>query len=101
MPHSAVLISRYIAHWIKHGSPPYELIEADPTRFGVWTDRVFAAAKGRESYGMNTAVLWPKEERFAGRPTSRANRKLMDLLKNEGAEFTFKSGWEASVFIMK
>ena len=81
---------------MKNGSPPYELLEADPARFGSWTDRTYTLAKARETYGMNTSLMWSKEERFAGRPTSRANREMMQLLKEQGAEFGFKSGFEAS-----
>ena len=59
---------KYIADWIVDGEPPYDLIELDPGRYGNWTTRDYVMAKCRESYGMNNAIGFPKEERWAGRP---------------------------------
>ena len=56
-----------------NGEPDYDLIECDPDRYSTWTDRKFLMAKARESYGMNTAPAFPKEERWAGRPTARVS----------------------------
>ena len=50
----------------------------------------FTVAKTRESYGMNTALSYPHEERTAGRPTSRP-RPLYDLLGN-GLNSIFAKG---------
>lgn len=40
---------------------------------------------------MNNLIGYPKEERFAGRPTARAG-PLYDRLSKRGAEFGFHSG---------
>ena len=56
-----------------NGEPDYDLIECDPDRYSTWTDRKFLMEKARESYGMNTAPAFPKEERWAGRPTKRVS----------------------------
>ena len=85
---------RYLSEWILNGEPTYDLIELDPDRFGHWTDPDFTLAKVRESYGMNNAVSFPREERPAGRPTVRRRAALYDRLRRRGAEFGFHSGWE-------
>ena len=66
-------VGRYLADWIATGEPPYDLIEIDPDRYGAWTDRAYTFSKARESYGLNNLVGYPREERFAGRPTRRVS----------------------------
>ena len=83
---------RYLANWIINGEPPYQLIEVDPVRYGKWTTRTYTAVKARESYGMNTALGYPKEERPVGRPARVSG--AYDAMKCRGAEFGFHSGWE-------
>lgn len=53
--------------------------------------RGYVLEKARESYGMNNAVGYPKEERWAGRPTSRISGIYETLLKR-GAEMGFHAG---------
>jgi len=77
-----------------NGEPTYDLTEADPDRFGRWTDAEFTLAKVRECYGMNNAVTYPREERPAGRPCVRRCGTLYDRQRQRGAEFGFHSGWE-------
>lgn len=84
---------RYLSDWIIDGEPPYDLIEIDPNRYGKWTTRDYVFRKARESYGLNNAVGYPKEERWAGRPTSRVSG-IYEILKQKGAEMGFHSGWE-------
>ena len=59
-------IGKFLADWIQQGEPPYDLIELDPVRYSAWTTDQYSLAKCRESYGMNTALGYPREERFAG-----------------------------------
>ena len=59
-------MGKFLADWIQQGEPPYDLIELDPVRYGSWTTDEYSLAKCRESYGMNTAIGFPREERFAG-----------------------------------
>uniref|UniRef100_A0A1I8IES6 Dimethylglycine dehydrogenase n=1 Tax=Macrostomum lignano TaxID=282301 RepID=A0A1I8IES6_9PLAT len=89
-------VGKYVADWIRTGEPPYDLIELDANRYGCGADRSYTHAKSRETYGLNNAVGYPKEERFAGRPTKRAAQTsaLYDELKSAGAEFGFHNGWE-------
>ena len=90
-------VGRFLADWICDGEPPYELSEFDPGRFGSWTTLDFSLAKTRESYGLNTALGVPHEERFAGRPTSRP-RPLYSLLTTAGAHMGFSAGWEVPLW---
>ncbi|XP_072166701.1 dimethylglycine dehydrogenase, mitochondrial-like [Diadema setosum] len=86
-------VGRYLKDWIMDGEPPYDLIEADPDRYGKWCTLDYQRVKVSESYGMNNAVAFPKEERFAGRPTSRMSGAY-GLMKERGAQFGFHAGWE-------
>ncbi|KAK4816420.1 hypothetical protein QYF61_016856 [Mycteria americana] len=85
-------IGKYLSDWILEGEPPFDLIELDPNRYGKWTTTEYTAAKARESYGFNNIVGYPKEERFAGRPTERTSG-LYDLLKSK-CSMGFHAGWE-------
>lgn len=86
-------IGKFLADWILDGQPPLELNECDPGRFNKWADNTFVMAKARESYGMNNAITYPHEERFAGRPTSRLSG-AHELLEKRGARMHIHSGWE-------
>uniref|UniRef100_UPI0037E72A67 dimethylglycine dehydrogenase, mitochondrial n=1 Tax=Semicossyphus pulcher TaxID=241346 RepID=UPI0037E72A67 len=85
-------MGKFLSDWIRNGEPPYDLVECDPNRYGKWTDVPFMCAKARESYGFNNVVGYPKEERFAGRPTSRTSG-VYELLKDKGS-MGFHAGWE-------
>ncbi|XP_043562825.1 dimethylglycine dehydrogenase, mitochondrial isoform X1 [Chiloscyllium plagiosum] len=85
-------IGKYLSDWIMDGEPDFDLIELDPNRFGKWTTTKFSLAKARESYGFNNAVGYPKEERFAGRPTERVSG-IYETLKTKGS-MGFHAGWE-------
>ncbi|XP_041706572.1 dimethylglycine dehydrogenase, mitochondrial isoform X2 [Coregonus clupeaformis] len=85
-------IGKFLSDWIVTGEPPYDLIECDPNRYGKWTTVPYMCAKARESYGFNNVVGYPKEERFAGRPTHRTSG-VYELLKGK-ASMGFHAGWE-------
>ncbi|XP_019728556.1 dimethylglycine dehydrogenase, mitochondrial [Hippocampus comes] len=85
-------VGKFLSDWIRNGEPPYDLIECDPNRYGSWVDVPFLCAKARESYGFNNVVGYPKEERFAGRPTYRRSG-VYDLLKDKSS-MGFHAGWE-------
>lgn len=53
--------------------------------------RSYHLAKVRETYGMNNAVAYPKEVRFAGRPTCRTT-PIYDTQKSSGAQFSISAG---------
>ncbi|XP_064474699.1 dimethylglycine dehydrogenase, mitochondrial-like isoform X2 [Ornithodoros turicata] len=84
---------RYLAEWIVNREPPYDLIETDPGRFGKWTTRSYLFTKASETYGMNNSYGYPKEERWAGRPTERVSG-VYEQLVERGAQMGFHAGWE-------
>ncbi|XP_059214556.1 dimethylglycine dehydrogenase, mitochondrial [Centropristis striata] len=92
-------IGKFLSDWIRTGEPPYDLIECDPNRYGKWADVPFLCAKARESYGFNNVVGYPKEERFAGRPTYRKSG-VYELLKDKGS-MGFHAGWEQPHYFYK
>uniref|UniRef100_A0A671VL42 Dimethylglycine dehydrogenase, mitochondrial n=1 Tax=Sparus aurata TaxID=8175 RepID=A0A671VL42_SPAAU len=84
-------IGKFLSDWIRNGEPPYDLIECDPNRYGRWADVPFMCN--------NTLLIhrpiklgYPKEERFAGRPTYRLSG-VYELL-NDKASMGFHAGWE-------
>ncbi|XP_036770038.2 dimethylglycine dehydrogenase, mitochondrial isoform X1 [Manis pentadactyla] len=85
-------VGKYLSDWILHGEPPFDLIELDPSRYGKWTTTQYTEAKARESYGFNNIVGYPKEERFAGRPTQRVSG-LYKTLESK-CSMGFHAGWE-------
>ncbi|KTG47074.1 hypothetical protein cypCar_00030662 [Cyprinus carpio] len=85
-------VGRFLSDWIMSGEPPYDLIECDPNRYAHWTSVPYLCAKARESYGFNNVVGYPKEERFAGRPTDRVSG-VYELLKDR-CSMGFHAGWE-------
>ncbi|KAM4709681.1 dimethylglycine dehydrogenase, mitochondrial [Discoglossus pictus] len=85
-------IGKFLSDWIMDGEPPFDLIELDPNRYGKWTTAQYTALKARESYGLNNIVGYPKEERFAGRPTERVSG-VYDVLKTK-CSMGFHAGWE-------
>ncbi|CAG0897673.1 unnamed protein product [Darwinula stevensoni] len=93
-------MGKYLADWMIHGEPPYDLIEVDPLRYGKWTDNDFLFAKARESYGLNNSPTYPKEERFAGRPTQRVSG-IHSATKQRGAFMHFAAGWEVPAWFAK
>ncbi|GIY75438.1 dimethylglycine dehydrogenase, mitochondrial [Caerostris darwini] len=91
---------KYLASWIKNGEPPFDLNEADPNRFGKWTSKEYIFEKAAETYGMNNNYTYPKEERFAGRPTARVSGAYRAMLER-GAEMGFHAGWEQPAWFSK
>lgn len=92
-------VGKFLSDWIISGEPAYDLIECDPNRYGKWTTVPFMCAKARESYGFNNVVGYPKEERFAGRPTSRVSG-LYNQLKDK-CSMGFHAGWEQPHYFYK
>lgn len=55
----------------------------------MFRDYVFK--KCAETYGMNNSYTYPKEERWAGRPTSRVSGAYHEMV-GRGAEMGFHAG---------
>lgn len=92
-------VGKYLSDWIQNGEPPFDLIEFDPARYGNWTNKDYVFTKCRESYGLNNLIMYPKEERYGGRPMRTS--PLYESLKEAGAQFTFSAGWEVPKWYAK
>ena len=90
-------VGKYLSDWIINGEPSYDLLECDPNRYASWTDQSYTFAKCREVYGLNNLIGHPKEERMAGRPTTRIN-SIYKTLQDHGAHMGFHAGkWSLSL----
>ena len=86
-------IGKVMADWIVHGEPEYDVWEMDIRRFGrQYRSRAYARERAYEIYSTYYDIHYPGEEREAGRPLKTA--PTYALLRELGAEFGEKSGWE-------
>ncbi|MEE8499058.1 MAG: FAD-dependent oxidoreductase, partial [Kiloniellales bacterium] len=86
---------RALAQWIVDGDPGMDLWAFDIRRFGPHhAGTRYLNARAVESYGRYYKVHWPGEEMRSGRGVRRS--PLYDLLKERGAVFGSKFGWERS-----
>ena len=82
-----------LAEWVKAGEPPYDLWSADIRRFGrPHFDTDWVRTRTIEAYGKHYTMDWPHEENRSGRPCRKS--PLYDILKDQGACFGEKLGWE-------
>ncbi|MCA8869747.1 MAG: GcvT family protein [Rhodobacteraceae bacterium] len=82
-----------LAEWVKNGEPPYDLWAADIRRFGrPHFDTNWVRTRTIEAYGKHYTMAWPYEEHTSARPCRRS--PLYEVLKNQGACFGEKLGWE-------
>jgi 4-methylaminobutanoate oxidase (formaldehyde-forming) len=86
-------IGKVMADWIVHGEPAWDTWKMDVRRFGrQYRSRGYALARAHEVYATYYDVHYPGEERLAGRPLKTA--PTYGRLRELGAEFGEKSGWE-------
>ncbi|MDP9242487.1 MAG: FAD-dependent oxidoreductase, partial [Actinomycetota bacterium] len=86
-------IGKVMADWIVNGEPEYDLWKMDIRRFGAhYRSRRYARERAYEVYATYYDIHYPGEERQAGRPLKMA--PTFGRLKELGAEFGEKSGWE-------
>ncbi|MDP3618432.1 MAG: FAD-dependent oxidoreductase, partial [Ramlibacter sp.] len=84
---------RLIAEWIVGGEPSTDVWDVDIRRFGSFTgNRKALAERTAETLGLHYAMRWPRQELQTARPLRTS--PLYDLLKDKGAEFGSKNGWE-------
>ncbi|HEY0291693.1 MAG TPA: FAD-dependent oxidoreductase [Hansschlegelia sp.] len=82
-----------LAEWVAKGWPPYDLWPVDIRRFGAnHHDTAWVGARTLEAYAKHYTMAWPSEEHDSGRPLRRS--PLYDRLKERGAVFGEKLGWE-------
>ncbi len=81
------------AQWILEGEPAYDIFPWDLARFGAWAnDRRFVRERVRDTYANRFKILFPYEERTAGRPLR--TRPAYAMQKAMGAVFGLNFGWE-------
>ena len=82
-----------LAEWVVAGEPPFDLWPVDIRRFGrPHFDTDWVRTRTLELYGKHYTIAWPAEEHDSGRPCRRS--ALYDRLKDAGACFGEKLGWE-------
>lgn len=82
-----------LAEWVNKGEPPFDLWSADIRRFGrPHFDTDWVRTRTVEAYGKHYTMAWPHEEHDSGRPCRKS--PLYGTLKNQGACFGEKLGWE-------
>ena len=81
-----------IAEWIVDGEPTIDMLGVEPRRFGDYASKAYLIKKNEEAYANVFTIHYPDEEREAGRPLRQA--PCYDRLKNLGAVFGQKFGWE-------
>ena len=86
-------MGRLMAEWIVDGRPDLDAWEMDSRRFGrAYFSREYTLARTYEVYSTYYDVKYPGHERTAGRPLRVS--PLYSRLKDLGAAFGEKSGWE-------
>ncbi len=86
-------MGRLVAEWIVGGRPGLDAWEMDSRRFGrAYASRDYTLARTYEVYSTYYDVRYPGHERSAGRPLRVS--PLYARLKDLGAAFGEKSGWE-------
>ena len=86
-------MGKLVAEWIVEGTPSLDVWHMDSRRFGAaYRSREYALARTREIYETYYDVKYPGHERSAGRPLRLS--PAYDLLRELGAAFGEKSGWE-------
>ena len=81
-----------LAEWILDGAPNIDMLGVDPRRYGAYASKAYLKEKNEEAYENVFVIHYPDEERPAGRPLKTA--PCYDRLKNLGAVFGQKFGWE-------
>ena len=84
---------RMMAEWIIEGEPSLDIWPLDIRRFGPYhKSRTYNVERTREIYGKHYTIHWPNEEHDSARGIRRS--PLYSLLKEKGAVFGAKYGWE-------
>ena len=82
-----------LADWVMQGEAPLDLWVVDIRRFSnLHKDRQWVSDRTSEAYGKHYTVGFPHEEYESGRP--RLTSPLYKKLKEQGAVFGSKLGWE-------
>ena len=86
-------LGKLSAEWIVEGEPTLDLFGWDLARFGLWANNAsFIKGRVRDQYSNRFKILFPNEERTAGRPVR--TRPAYETQKSMGALFGLNFGWE-------
>lgn len=86
-------VGRVMAEWIVNGAPPFDVSEMNVRRFGAhMRDKKYVAEKAREAYRYYYLLRYPNDEDEWGR--GKRVSPLYEVLKENGAVFGAKNGWE-------
>ena len=88
-----------IAEWIIDGKPEWDLWSLDPRRYTDYANQSYVVDRALELYQHEYAINFPHEERPAGRP--RHVSPVYDRLKEKGAHFGARGGWERAVWFAR
>ncbi len=81
-----------LAEWMVEGEPTIDMNGVDPRRFGDYATKSYLKEKNEEAYANVFTVHYPDEEREGARPLRTT--PCYDRLKDMGAVFGHKFGWE-------
>ncbi|MGB7302988.1 MAG: FAD-dependent oxidoreductase [Burkholderiaceae bacterium] len=90
---------KVLAEWVTEGKTEWDMWSCDPRRFTSFADHDYCIAKGKEVYGHEYAMHFPRFQWPAGR-----NQKLSpihDDLIAMGAQFGAYNGWERAAWFAK
>ncbi|AUX77046.1 GcvT family protein [Sinorhizobium fredii] len=90
---------KVLAEWVTEGQTEWDMWSCDPRRYTDYTDQDYCIAKGKEIYGHEYAMHFPKHYWQAGR-----NKKLSpihDRIAALGAQFKPYNGWERAMWYAK
>jgi dimethylglycine dehydrogenase len=90
---------KVLAEWVMNGETEWDMWSCDPRRYTNYTDQDYCIAKGKEVYGHEYAMYFPKHAWPAGR-----NKKLSaihDRIAALGAQFKPYNGWERAMWYAK
>ncbi len=85
-----------LAEWIVDGEPTVDMLGVEPRRYGDYCSKSYLIEKNEEAYSHVFITHFPDEERSAARPLRTA--PCYDRMKNLGAVFGQKFGWERPNF---
>ncbi|MGN6536951.1 MAG: GcvT family protein, partial [Mesorhizobium sp.] len=84
---------KVLAEWVTQGATEWDMWSCDPRRFTAFAAAPdYAVAKGKEIYGHEYAISFPRHAWPAAR--GRKLSPLHDRLKALGAQFGAANGWE-------
>ena len=88
---------KVIAEWVANGQPEWDVWPLDSRRFLEFANHRYTLAKAIETYQHEYGIAYPVEERPAGRPAKTS--PLYQRLKEKGARFGARGGWERAVYL--